>query len=92
MENEIILSNIETLEDTIVLRGRITNKNIIYIPENIKELVEETNITASLTPVGSHQNIIIKRINNYEIHLQSNGGLPVDCFYHIFLQKKVIEE
>ena len=42
-------------------------------------------ITVQLTPLGSHQNVIVKRISPIEekVYLQSQGGMPVDCFYHI---------
>jgi hypothetical protein len=85
MENE--LNPVWSKDELLVIRGRITNKNCISIPEEYHSILEENTITISVTPIGSHQNIIIKRITGYEIYLQSNGGLPIDCFYHIFAKK-----
>lgn len=45
-------------------------------------------MSVSLTPIGSHQNVIVKRFDENQVHLQSNGGMPIDCFYHIFATRK----
>jgi len=68
----------------VYFRGRIVNKNKIYLPDYWKELVDPTTITVSLTPIGSHQDVIVKRIGENIVHLQSNGGLPIKCFFHIY--------
>ena len=65
-------------------RLNIRNKKVIKLPTYWEKLVDPTTITVNLTPYGSHQDIIVKRIEPTEIHLQSNGGLPIDCFYHVF--------
>ena len=40
-------------------------------------------MTVNLTPIGAHQNIIVKRFDEDKIYLQSKGGMPIDCFYHV---------
>jgi hypothetical protein len=72
----------------VYVRGRVTNKTEIELPEYWKDLVDVTSITVNLTPIGSHQNVIIKRIDESKVYLQSNGGMPIDCFYHIFAERK----
>ena len=56
-----------------------------------KGLVDWTTITVNLTPVGSHQNVIVKRYDEEKIYLQSNGGLPIDCFYHVYAERQDCE-
>ena len=68
----------------VYFRGRISNKNKIYLPKYWEELVDPTTITVNLTPIGAHQNVIVKRIGENVIHLQANGGLPINCFFHVF--------
>tara|TARA_Y100000816_G_scaffold292360_1_gene287220 strand:+ start:1643 stop:2404 length:762 start_codon:yes stop_codon:yes gene_type:complete len=75
----------------VYVRGRVTNKKEIDLPNYWKGLVDWTTITVNLTPVGSHQDIIVKRFDEEKIYLQSNGGLPVDCFYHIYAERKDCE-
>ena len=75
----------------VYIRGRVTNKKEIILPTYWKGLVDWTTITVNLTPIGSHQNVIIKRLDEDKIYLQSNGGLPIDCFYHIYAERKDCE-
>tara|TARA_Y100000817_G_scaffold296998_1_gene272986 strand:- start:3227 stop:4024 length:798 start_codon:yes stop_codon:yes gene_type:complete len=71
----------------VYYRGRVINKKEIILPTYWKGLVDWTTITVNLTPIGSHQHVIVKRIDEEKIYLQSNGGMPIDCFYHIFAER-----
>ena len=46
------------------------------------------SITVQLQPIGSHQDIIVKRWDAEKIYLQSQGGTPIDCFYHVYGERK----
>ena len=77
---------VEGPEAAVYCRGRVCNgNNVIDLPSYWKGLVDYESITVQLTPLGSHQNVIVKRISPIEekVYLQSQGGMPVDCFYHI---------
>ena len=65
-------------------RGRVTNKTEIILPDYWKKLVDFTTITVNLTPIGAHQNVIVKRIDEEKVYLQSKGGMPINCFFHIY--------
>ncbi len=81
---------IEGPEIAVYTRGRVCNgNNVIDLPSYWRGLVDYETITVQLTPLGSHQNIIVKRISPIEekIYLQSQGGMPVDCFYHIIAKR-----
>ena len=82
---------IEGPEVAVYTRGRVCNgKNVIDLPEYWDGLVDYETLTVQLTCLGSHQNVIVKRISPMErkIYLQSQGGMPVDAFYHIMAQRK----
>ena len=68
----------------VYFRGRVTNKKEIELPSYWKKLVDWTTITVNLTPIGAHQNVIVKRMDEDKIYLQSSGGFPIDCFFHIY--------
>jgi len=72
----------------VYIRGRVTGENHINLPSYWKNFVDTTSITVNLTPVGAHQDVIIKRIDEKKIHLQSKGNMPIDCYYHIFAERK----
>ena len=82
---------IEGPEAAVYIRGRVCNgKNVIDLPAYWSGLVDYETITVQLTALGSHQNVIVKRISPIEqrIYLQAQGGMPVDCFYHIMAERK----
>jgi len=82
---------IEGPEVAVYTRGRVCNgKNVIDLPEYWDGLIDYETVTVQLTALGAHQNVIVKRISPMErkIYLQSQGGMPVDCFYHIMAQRK----
>jgi hypothetical protein len=71
----------------VYVRGKVLNRNEIQLPSYWKDLVDWTTITVSLTPIGAHQDVIVKRIDEDKIYLQSKGGMPIHCFYHIFAER-----
>jgi hypothetical protein len=83
---------VEGPEAAVYVRGRVKNQTEIHLPEYWTKLVDPDTITVSLTPIGSHQDVIIKRIGDNKIYLQSKGGMPIDCFYHIFGERNDTEK
>ena len=79
---------LEGPEGAIYTRGRCRNKKEIVLPEYWKDLVHTDSITVQLQPIGAHQDIIVKRWDAEMIYLQSNGGMPIDCFYHVYGERK----
>ena len=77
---------VEGPEAAVYTRGRVCNgKNVIDLPSYWRSLIDYESITVQLTALGAHQNVIVKRISPIEgkVYLQAQGGMPVDCFYHI---------
>jgi hypothetical protein len=72
----------------VYIRGKVKNKTEIELPSYWKDFVDIQSITVSLTPIGAHQNVIVKRIDENKVYLQANGGIPINCFYHIFAERK----
>ena len=81
---------IEGPEVAVYFRGRLRRGKEIYFPSYWKGLVHNNSISVQLQPIGAHQDIIIKRWDEEKIYLQSNGGLPIDCFYHVYGERKDI--
>ena len=75
---------LEGPEAGVYYRGRLKNEKMIRLPSYWKGLVNIDTITVQLQPVGAHQNIIIKRWDDEFIYLQGQGGMPINCFYHVF--------
>jgi hypothetical protein len=72
----------------VYIRGKVASKDYIELPEYWRGLVDHTTITVNLTPIGAHQDVIVKRIDENKVYLQSKGGMPINCFYHIYGERK----
>ena len=81
---------IEGAEVAIYHRGRVRNEKEIILPDYWKDLVHMNSISVQLQPIGAHQDIIIKRWDTEKIYLQSKSGIPIDCFFHVYAERKDI--
>jgi hypothetical protein len=79
---------IEGPEVGVYFRGRIKNTTEINLPWYWKDLVHIESISVQLQSIGAHQDIIVKRWDSEKIYLQAKGGMPIDCFYHIYAERK----
>ena len=79
---------LEGPEAGVYFRGRLKNEKVIKLPDYWKGLVHTDSISVQLQPVGSHQDIIVKRWDDEFIYLQAQGGLPINCFYHVYGERK----
>ena len=82
---------IEGPESAVFFRGRVKNDKVILLPDYWKDLVDINTITVQLQPIGAHQDIIVKRWDAEKVELQSKPGIPINCFYHIFAERKDVE-
>ena len=83
---------LEGPENAVYIRGRLKNDKIILLPEYWRNLVDIDTISVQLQPIGAHQDIIVKRWDAEKIELQSKPGIPINCFYHIFAERKDVKQ
>ena len=81
---------IEGPEVGVYYRGRLKNDTEIVLPNYWKDLVHTDSITVQLQPIGAHQDIIVKRWDEEKIYLQAKPGFPINCFYHVYAERKDI--
>ena len=81
---------IEGPEVGVYYRGRLKNDTEIVLPYYWKDLVHADSITVQLQPIGAHQDIIVKRWDAEKIYLQAKPGFPINCFYHVYAERKDI--
>lgn len=72
----------------VYFRGKLINQKSIRLPEYWKDFVDIDTITVNITPIGTHQEIIVVDINENEIKLESKEEVPITCFYHVFGERK----
>jgi len=80
--------SLEGPEVGVYFRGRLKNQNKIKLPDYWKGLVHTDSISVQLQPIGAHQDIIVKRWDDEYVYLQAQGGLPINCFYHVYGERK----
>ena len=88
--NRLAHACIEGAEVGVYHRGREKNEKVIILPSYWKDLVHETSISVQLQPIGAHQDVIVKRWDSEKIYLQARGGMPIDCFFHVYGERKDI--
>ena len=81
---------IEGPEVGVYYRGRLKNDSEIVLPNYWRDLVHVDSITVQLQPIGAHQDIIVKRWDDEKIYLQAKPGFPINCFYHVYAERKDI--
>ena len=65
-------------------RGRLTNSNVIDIPEYWYNLVDLESITIQLTQIGYAQDLIVEKIEwGKKILIKSGNGSNIDCYYTV---------
>ena len=80
--------SLEGPENGVYVRGRLTDINVINLPDYWIGLVDESTITASVTPIGCSQNLWINNIANNQVIIGHTD--PIDCFYTVYGERKDI--
>jgi hypothetical protein len=69
----------------VYVRGRLNNSNVIELPEYWRRLVHPETITVNLTPVGTHQELYVDKIEwGTRILIKNNCGSGINCYYTVY--------
>ena len=80
---------LEGPEAGVYVRGRLTGKNVIELPEYWRGLVDAETITVTLTQIKTSQDLIVEGIEwGTRIKVRSGNGTDIDCFYHVQAERK----
>lgn len=75
---------LEGPENAVFFRGRLTNNNVIELPDYWKGFVDPETITVSLTQIGSSQDLIVDKIEwGSRVIIRSGTASNIDCYYLI---------
>jgi hypothetical protein len=72
--------SLEGPENGVYVRGTSTD-NIIQLPDYWIALIDVSTITVSLTPVGKHQKLYVKRIENNIVEIGNGAFFNKDVHY-----------
>ena len=72
-------------EAGIYIRGRLTGKNVIKLPEYWDGLIDPASITVTLTQIRTSQDLIVDAIEWGKIvKIKSGNAAAIDCFYEVW--------
>ena len=77
----------------VYVRGKLNNSNVIELPEYWRKLVDPETITVNLTPVGTHQELYVDKIEwGTRILIKNNCGSAVNCYYTVYGERADCEK
>lgn len=82
---------LEGPEHSVYVRGKLTNTNVIQLPDYWHALVHEDSITVNLTAIGKKQDLWVEEITDTHITIASKTG-EINCFYAVFAERKDVEK
>ena len=82
---------LEGPEHSVYVRGKLTNTNVIQLPDYWHALVHEDSITVNLTAIGKPQEIWVEEITDTYITVGSLAE-NINCFYAVFAERKDIDK
>jgi len=72
-------------EAGIYVRGKLTDSNVIELPEYWDGLIDPESITVTLTQIGYSQDLIVERIEwGKNIIIRSGVGANIHCYYEVW--------
>jgi len=77
----------------VYVRGKLNNSNVIELPEYWRKLVDPETITVNLTPIGTHQELYVDKIEwGTRIIIKTNSGSAVNCYYTVYGERADCEK
>ena len=75
---------LEGPEAGVYIRGKLTDSNVIDLPNYWRGLIDPESITVSLTQIGSSQDLIVDKIEwGDKVYIKSGNASAINCFYTI---------
>jgi hypothetical protein len=75
---------LEGPEAGVYIRGKLTDSNVIDLPDYWRGLIDPESITVSLTQIGSSQDLIVDKIEwGDKVYIKSGNASAINCFYTI---------
>lgn len=80
--------SLEGPEHGVYHRGRLSEGNVIQLPEYWTELVDEDTISVQLTANGDFQMLYVEKIEGNRVFVANAADEGIDCFYLIHGERK----
>jgi len=92
-EYRLVHACLEGPEIGVYCRGRLTDSNVIELPDYWRGLVDPETITVNLTPHNFYQELYVKNIEwGCIINVVNNAGGTIDCSYIVYAERKDVDK
>jgi hypothetical protein len=84
---------LEGPEAEVYFRGKLSNGNVIELPDYWKDLVDIETVGVTLTPIGCYQELFVEKIEwGSKIIVKNNAGGAVNCSYVVYGERKDVDK
>ena len=88
-DKRLVHGCLEGPENGVYVRGRLTDANVIELPEYWMGLVDPESITVSLTQIGSSQDLMVDKVEwGRKVLVRSGNASKIDCYYTVNATRK----
>jgi hypothetical protein len=84
--------SLEGPEIGVYFRGKLTNENIINLPDYWKDLIHSESISVNLTPYSEYQELYIESIDEHQIIIKNKECASINCYYTVYAERKDMEK
>lgn len=86
-------ASLEGPENGVYVRGR-SKENVIRLPEYWTNLVDYNSITVNITPIGHHQHLYVRKIEDNLVYVSSDAETfrEIDYYYTVYAERKDVEK
>ena len=79
--------SLEGPENGVYVRGMLSGKNIIELPEYWTNLVDYSSITVNLTPMSRFAQLYVEKIEDNKVFVSDDAMNPIKCFFVVWAER-----
>jgi hypothetical protein len=84
--------SLEGPEIGVYFRGKLTNENIINLPDYWKDLIHSESISVNLTPYSEYQELYVESIDEHQIIIKNKESNSINCYFTVYAERKDMEK
>jgi hypothetical protein len=79
--------SLEGPENGVYVRGVLSGKNTIELPEYWTKLIDFDSITVNLTPMSRFAQLYVEKIEDNKVYVFDVAMNPIKCFFTIWAER-----
>lgn len=79
--------SLEGPENGVYVRGMLSGKNTIELPEYWTKLIDFDSITVNLTPMSRFAQLYVEKIEDNKVYIADVNMNPIKCFFTVWAER-----